>query len=215
MGDAPAHFDGCGADCPVERVTWHRAVVFCNQLSAAAGLPACYESWDETPYAERQAEIRMNPYWPEGLDCQGYRLPTEAEWEYAARAGTLTHVCSGDVVINWHECPLDPPLDRVGWYCGNSDGSPHPVGRKVPNAWGLFDMHGNVKEWCVDLWSWPASEPQVDPVRLEAPAGQSDRIVRGGSWGSIGWECRSAARFAERPDEGTRFVGLRPVRTLP
>ena len=110
------------------------------------------------------------------------RLPTEAEWEYACRAGTTTRYCSGD---------LDEDLDRVGWYAGNSGGRLHAVGEMEPNAWGVYDMHGNVPEWCLDEPRCYKSEPVVDPC---GPRDSRYKVLRNGGYGSSPKECRSARR---------------------
>lgn len=128
-----------------------------------------------------------------------YRLPTEAEWEYAARAGT-----SGPYPFNTDE------LDAYAWYDKNSDGKTHPVGQKKPNAWGLYDMHGNVWEWCQD-WYRPyparaANEPQ-------GPSIGSRRVIRGGSWGGYPRYLRSARRRSFGPGLRDDGVGFRLVRS--
>ena len=145
---------------------------FCNLLSTAAGFEQCY---DETT---GKCDFIRN----------GFRLPTEAEWEYACRAGTTTHFYTGNT---------ERDLDRAGWYLGNSSGKTHPVGQKEPNAWGLYDMHGNVFEFCDDDWN-PAlcygkylSERDPKPVFNYY---HQMNITRGGSWFSEPSVCRSAAR---------------------
>ena len=128
-----------------------------------------------------------------------YRLPTEAEWEYAARAGT-----TGDYAGN---------LDEMGWYGANSGNETHPVGEKKPNAWGLYDMQGNVFEWVQD---WYDSEyygsrpnPDTDPT---GPASGSLRVVRGGTWSYPAQYCRSAYRFRDRPGYRFNALGFRFLR---
>jgi formylglycine-generating enzyme required for sulfatase activity len=131
-----------------------------------------------------------------------FRLPTEAEWEYACRAGTTTAYNLG---------PDEGDLARAGWYVDNSDGQTHPVGQMQPNAWGFFDMHGNVWEWCQDWYKddyYPQS-PQVDPT---GPSGGSYWVSRSGSWLHFGQECRSAVRTwhgpADRRDDLSFRVAL-------
>jgi len=150
VGKKPSHFKGDTR--PVESVSWVEAVKCCNAFSSLLGLPAAYRI---------EGDVVV---W-EGLSHPGVRLPTEAEWEYACRAGT-----TGDYAGN---------LDDMGWYSSNSGQQTHPVGQKKPNAWGLYDMHGNVWEWC---WDWydgnlPGGS---DPI---GPASGSGRVLRGGGWG--------------------------------
>ncbi|HWA86805.1 MAG TPA: formylglycine-generating enzyme family protein, partial [Opitutus sp.] len=168
-----------GSDRPVERVSWVLATEFCRKLDerehAAGRVPAGYE----------------------------YTLPTEAQWEYACRAGT-TGSFAGDI-------------DEMGWTVANSGGQTHPVAQKRPNAWGLYDMHGNVGEWCVDgLHGYPGGA--VNDLRgdYSGPSAGTFRIVRGGSWGANLGECRSgfrswAALGANYASVGFR-VALAPVR---
>jgi formylglycine-generating enzyme required for sulfatase activity len=133
-----------------------------------------------------------------------YRLPTEAEWEYTARAGSTTAFANGG--ISELKCGYDPNLDAMGWYCGNSNKRTQAVAQKQPNAWGLYDMHGNVWEWCAD-WSgdYPASSV-TDPI---GPSSGSSRVNRGGSWYHFAKFCRSAGRLW--PESGSRsgLLGFR------
>ncbi|MBW1709693.1 MAG: formylglycine-generating enzyme family protein [Deltaproteobacteria bacterium] len=141
-----------------------------------------------------------------------YRLPTEAEWEYACRSGTATAVASGNLTAAGNMC--DPNLDRVGWYRENSNGSTHPVAQKEPNAWGLYDMHGNVWEWCQDRYErWYekfTSDSVTDP--LGGKLGRK-RIFRGGSWFAGSEYCRSADRLKAPPDFKSAGLGFRLVRS--
>jgi formylglycine-generating enzyme required for sulfatase activity len=127
---------------------------------------------------------------------QIYRLPTEAEWEYACRAGTTT---------KWHCGDDEAEIPRVAWYSLNSSGT-HPVGGKEPNAWGLYDMHGNVLEWCQDGWREYRGDDATDPV---GPAAASDRVFRGGSWGFDAEHCRAAYRDARGPQSRWSCLGFR------
>jgi formylglycine-generating enzyme required for sulfatase activity len=132
---------------------------------------------------------------------QEVRLPTEAEWEYACRAGSKTRFCFGDAREG---------LGDYAWYNANSGNTTHPVGQKKPNAWGLYDMHGNVFEWCSDWYGEYAAGPAADPT---GPATGSDRVLRGGCWFSNPLPCRSAGRLAS--GQGHRHTingfGLRVV----
>jgi len=161
MGNNPSRFKG--EDLPVERVSWYEAKLFCNKLNKlffAGKLPKGY--------------------------C--FDLPTEAQWEYACRAGTTTALNNGkDLTSESGDCPN---LDEVGWYGKDSGETTHAVGRTRPNAWGLYDMHGNVWEWCRD-WYGDYGGDAVDPA---GPASGSVRVYRGGGWSGIARYCRSADR---------------------
>jgi formylglycine-generating enzyme required for sulfatase activity len=129
-----------------------------------------------------------------------YRLPTEAEWEYACRAGTTTRWSCGD----------DPQqLEQVAWYFDNANWQTHPVKRKNPNPYGLYDMHGNVWEWCQDWYGDYPTAPTVDP---QGPESGSDRALRGGSWDSPARACRAARRAYRRPEYRLNCIGLRLLR---
>ena len=208
MGSRPSHFAACGENCPVESISFSDAKTFVNRLSRAEGLPTCYGP--DGSFA--------------GLACLGYRLPTEAEWEYAARAGSRTAFHSGE--IQSIDCARpDMILDLAGWYCGNAavayEGcidlngqclGVSPVGQKQPNAWGLFDTHGNVSEWVHDGFAPYPEAPVVDPTGPEAA---ESRVLRGGSWRDDARYARSAARLLAPSDPRGSTFGLRPARTLP
>jgi len=193
MGSNPSHFKG--ADLPVEQVNWYDAVEFCNELSRRKGLDPCYSGSGTSIVCD--------------FTANGYRLPTEAEWEYACRAGTESDFHTGDMTSPWG---FDPALDRAGWYGGNSGSFTHPVGEKEPNAFGLYDMHGNVWEWCWDWYSvWyyeysPAENPR-------GSASGNYRVFRGGSWDVHARSCRSAYRGSYKPDIRDGSIGFRFVRT--
>jgi formylglycine-generating enzyme required for sulfatase activity len=130
---------------------------------------------------------------------QAVRLPTEAEWEYACRAGTKTAFCFGDA---------DTGLGDYAWYDGNSGSKTHPVGQKKPNAWGLYDMHGNVWEWCAD---WYADYPKGAVTDPQGPTSGASRVLRGGSWNFDPALCRSATRHIYTPDIPCGIFGFRVV----
>ena len=135
-----------------------------------------------------------------------YRLPTEAEWEYAARAGTMTDTYAGDIT---QPDGNDPVLNGIGWYRENSGGRTHPVGRKAPNAWGLYDMLGNVYEWVQDRYGRYPGGTVTDPV---GPESGSDRVDRGGGWILDARYCRSANRDGASPGNRYDDLGFRLLR---
>jgi len=133
-----------------------------------------------------------------------YRLPTEAEWEYACRAGTTTRFYCED---------RNSELDRVGWYDGNSGNKTHPVGQKQPNAWGLYDMHGNVWEWCEDIWHSNYNGAPDDGRAWKSGGDSHLRVLRGGAWDVNSWSCGSAIRDWDRPNLHRTFIGFRICRS--
>jgi formylglycine-generating enzyme required for sulfatase activity len=176
-------------DSPVTEVTWDDAVQFCNWLSDQEKLQSCYRQ-------------DANSGWIILASGTGYRLPTEAEWEYACRAGTTTQFSFGD----------DPTmLDIYGWFDKNSGGRARAVGTKVANPFGLFDMHGNVYEWCQDFYAdddYSKSLPN-DPA---GPSSGSNRVYRGGNWKLTTVDCRSASRRNHAPASRFNSDGFRIVR---
>ena len=134
-----------------------------------------------------------------------YRLPTEAEWEYACRAGSKGRFCFGDD---------EAKLGEYAWYSGNSNNKTHPVGKKKPNKWGLYDMHGNVWEWVEDDWhDGYKGAPDDGRAWVDNPRG-SRRVIRGGSWYYDAWYCRSATRRSHSPDYHSSRVGFRLSRSI-
>jgi formylglycine-generating enzyme required for sulfatase activity len=166
-----------------------------------SGLKTCGENCPAEKVSWHDVEEfikRLNQ--KEGTDT--YRLPTEAEWEYACRAGSVTEFCFGDEKNK---------LDYYAWHNYNSDDWTHHVYRKRPNAWGLYDMHGNVWEWCQDWYSDYPSEPAIDPI---GPNSGSHRVSRGGSWRSAAMFCRSPHRYGVDPNYRRPTRGFRLVKNL-
>ncbi len=164
-----------GTRLPMTEMSWLDAVRFCNHLSRDEGLEPCY-----TLGESRDAEdVRCD--W----DADGYRLPSEAEWEYACRAGS-TDVRYGE-------------LDEIAWYRENSGGTPHDVGTRAPNAWGLHDLIGNVWEWCWDVY---------DPT-VYGPY----RVFRGGGWADVPRSCRASCRRRSHPTFHMDDLGFRLARS--
>ena len=139
------------------------------------------------------------------LEQGSFRLPTESEWEYACRAGTTMR-------YYWGDDPSDSEIGDYAWYSGNSDRRTHDVGQKIANAWGLFDMSGNVYEWCSDWFGDYSSDPQTNP---QGPTSGSYRVVRGGRWFYSAPACRSAHRNGYASTFRTGYIGVRLVRSYP
>ncbi|MCG6895304.1 MAG: formylglycine-generating enzyme family protein [Desulfobacteraceae bacterium] len=137
-----------------------------------------------------------------------YRLPTEAEWEYACRAGSTTTIPTGKIID--FQCNVDKNLTAIAWYCGNSQDRVHPVAEKAPNAWGLYDMLGNVEEWCHDWFGAYPSDEVIDP---NGPKEGSYRVMRGGAWFSPARDLRCASRFGSPPPYRFQHIGFRLVIT--
>jgi formylglycine-generating enzyme required for sulfatase activity len=171
------------ARMPVERVTWFDAVEFCNKLSLLEGLTPYYTITSRNPnsgYPILSATVNTVS------SANGYRLPTEAQWEYACRAGTTTAYNTGNIIS-----------DSTGWYSVNSTQTRH-VGLKLANAWGLYDMHGNVSEWCWDRYGAYSGTSQTDPTGPTTTT-ITPRVQRGGNYRSTEVYIRSASRASSEP----------------
>jgi formylglycine-generating enzyme required for sulfatase activity len=183
MGTNPSHFQkrvirkSDSSIYPVEWVSWEDAVEFCKRLS-------------DLPEEKEAGRV--------------YRLPTEAEWEYACRAGSKTAFGFGESAKS---------LGGYAWFAGNSNSQTHPVGEKKPNAWGIYDMHGNVWEWCSDWYG--AEYPKGIVGDPAGPREGSYRVARGGSWDDKAAGCRSAVRGGSTPDDRRNSYGFRVAMSVP
>jgi formylglycine-generating enzyme required for sulfatase activity len=207
MGTNPSNFKG--SNLPVENVSWYDVVEYCNRLSQKEGLTPAYtiEKNRSDPNNRNESDtIRWLVTWNQ--NANGYRLPTEAEWEYACRAGTTTPFNTGNnITIS------NANYDGNYPYNNNAKGTYRqrttPVGNFAPNPWGLYDMHGNVWEWCWDWYGDYSSGAQTDPRGAVSGA---YRVLRGGSWNSYGQYLRSASRHYYTPSGRYYYIGFRLVR---
>ncbi|MDP8209915.1 MAG: SUMF1/EgtB/PvdO family nonheme iron enzyme [Candidatus Stygibacter australis] len=183
MGSNPAHDHGVGDDYPVYYVSWYDAAEYCNALSEQKGLTPCYNLND----------------WSCNFSADGFRMPTEAEWEYAARGG-----------VNWTDnLRYSGTTDNLGdhaWIYLNSDYRSHEIGTREANQLGIYDMSGNVWEWCNDWYSYYNSSPETDPL---GPDNGLNRVNRGGSWSSYASVCRVANRGINSPGYSYNNIGFR------
>ncbi len=187
MKTNPSRFAFCGKECPVEMVSWVDALVFANSLSRRDTLPECYE------IGEKHVVLK------DGLQCQGWRLPTEEEWGWLAR-GNQSHLYSGS----------DDPSD-VSWYWDNGSVQTHRGAKKKPNQFGLYDMSGNVWEW-----TWADYKPydnEMGPLRTELDL-TSPKVLRGGAWSVAAEETRVTIRHSALPTQKMGNTGFRLVRTV-
>jgi formylglycine-generating enzyme len=180
---------------PVERVRWRDAKKYCNERSILEGLKPCYNE--------------KTPDWDCDYSTNGYRLPTEAEWEYACRAGSDGAYDFGSA----------DKLRQYAWFLENAEQKTHPAGQKKPNGFGICDLYGNVSEWCEDVYSpgYYKESAAADPQGPPNPGKDVKRVIRGGSWKFSADQCRATARRGERTGDtdacfSTDFCGFRCVR---
>ena len=188
MGENPSSFQDCGGRCPVENVSWYDAIEFLNKLSDKDGFEKCYS---------RRRRGRSITF--KGLDCEGYRLPTEAEWEYAARGGGEKYKYAGSNNVS-----------EVAWYDGNREKGTRSVGKKNANGFGLYDMRGNVLEWVWDCYGDYEEQAVTDPLGPDSP---SFRVCRGGGWSGSAWLVRVSSRDRRDPSYRDNYLGFRISRT--
>lgn len=178
---------------PVLDVKWVDALMYCNWLSQQENLTQCY-----------QIEFKGSTIKVEcSFEANGYRLPTEAEWEYAARGGNKSKGFNASGSNN---------VDEIAWYNGNSNNKSQPVGLKKPNELGIHDLNGNVWEWCWDWYDekYYSGSPKDNP---KGPKSSKYRVLRGGSWNYLGSFCTVTQRYLLVPDHRSCFYGFRVVRT--
>jgi len=214
MGANPSHFSSNPAPGevqgrrPVENVNWYHAIAFANRLSILQGLEPVYSiagmsNTDADAWLFRNVPTGRNATWDAvtaNWNANGFRLPTQAEWEFAARAGTTTEWSFGGNPAN---------LGYYGWYDDNAGRMTREVGGRRPNPWGLYDMHGNVWEWVWDRLGTPGTGAETDPT---GAVSGDHRVFRGGSWGFPPGFARSAIRLYNFPGYRIYFLGFRVVR---
>ena len=232
----PSSFTGCGDNCPVEQVSWFDSCAYANWRSEQALLTPCYVfsgvkcedgldvgsnykgCLNGTQKGIDSGTVTLADGASKPYACTGFRLPTESEWEYAARAGSQTAFYpspgnDGSITQTGYT-PLDPNLDQIGWYYGNSPSGTKVVGGKAANNWTQKDMSGNVREWCSDWYGTYPGGTQAVPDEDPYGSGGSVRVTRGGGWNYYAEDCRSAARYHYSPGSRYLTLGFRLARSL-
>ena len=202
MGSNPSYFPSVGDNGPVEQVSWYSCISYCNKLSIKEGKTPVYSINGITDPANWPTDTALLNHPVRNTTAKGYRLPTEAEWEYAAKGGNQTHsyTYSGSNT-----------LDSVAWNYYNSGNTTHTVGAKASNELGISDMSGNVYEWCWDWYGAYSSTAQTNPTGASSG---SSRLLRGGSWDVNDYYCRVSYRYYYYPDYVNFYFGFRVVEDL-
>lgn len=223
MGADPSDVnDSCGTGDPVQNINWYHAITFCNKLSLLEGLTPVYTvsvggtlvNWSTLRYAD--IPTTGSSHWNSVVadwDANGYRLPTEMEWMWAAMGAPADGQNGGTNTTGYAKAFAGSTgsnnIDNYAWRGSNSDDTSHPVGTKLPNELGLYDMSGNVWEWC---WDWYSDYPRTTQVDYRGPGSDVFRVRRGGSWYYVASYCTVADRDFTNPGDNAFNIGFRVVR---